>query len=130
MRGDDVRELHRGRYFALHAQVNLADRAPDADYPQWETGEEPAVFNERGVTVATAEDADVEIVVLEGPADPGGRRILETEIRLEDALVVGNAEADDLDEVPWPPGRTRVEVYVNAPANEVDKVTFVLTRAG
>lgn len=121
-------ELYGGTHYALYAQVALWDHGDPNSYPEWFTGEEPAVVGERGVAVATAEDADVAVRVLEAEA-PAGSPVAEGTISVGDeGLDVGNLVAADVAHVEWPGGRTGVRVYTDGAPDEVASVTFVLER--
>jgi hypothetical protein len=86
-------------------QVELGDPLV-ADYPQWQTGEEPAVAIETSVAVATRPDSQggvVELEVWSGPAEP--LPVLRWDghiVRQGEKAVVGNTEGDDLHAVAPP----------------------------
>jgi hypothetical protein len=125
-----MEEVYCGKHYALHYQIALLD-AEQPEYPQWATGQEFAVHSGRGVAVATANDTDIEVLIYksegEGVQDFGFHRLPGTIDVGSLGLWVGNETTADVAQVPWPPGPTQVEVYVNVQAKtEVTRITFVL----
>ncbi len=121
--------LFSGDITAAYAQLGLYD-AQDADsYPQWETGEEPILFGPKGVAVSVQLDAEVSVEV--HTARPVRNRHLIGSGVIEvggGGLVVGNEVAGSYEELDFPPGRIRVEVYGNsAKDQEITSIDFVLT---
>lgn len=125
-----MKEVYRGKHYALYYQIALLD-AEQPEYPQWTTGQEFAAHGGRGVAVATANDTNIEVLVYksegEGVQDLGVHHLSGMIDVGYLGLWVGNETTANMAQVPWPPGLTQVEVYVNAQAKtEVTRVTFVL----
>ena len=111
----------------MHSQVALIDAEADS-YPQWETGEEPAVFGAHGVAVTTANDEDVEIIVCAGDKLTGYLECARGEIEVghQGVLVGGILTEHDTFAVSWPPGPVAITIYVDAPRREARTIVFVL----
>jgi hypothetical protein len=140
--GSTDRVLFRAKVRSAHAQVGLWDAEDRDSYPQWESGEEAIVFGAKGVAVAVAPDAEVDVVVLSGPPvsephlaaadlpisypyliDSGSLQVGNA------GLTVGNEVAGDATPVNWPAGRVEVSVYSNFAAPEsITAVAFVLAQ--
>jgi hypothetical protein len=125
-----MQELYRGQHSVQYSQVALFDAEDVESYPQFQTGQEPAVLGNKGICVATANDTDVEIVIYQGKAElkSEGFEILSGEIQVgNQGLIVGNESTADTAQVSYPPGKTSVSAYVNAKvSSEVTSVVFVL----
>ncbi len=125
-----MQQLYRGQHSVQYSQIALFDAEDTESYPQFETGEEPAVLGEKGVVVTTANDTDVEVVLYQGKADstPDEFHILSGEIQVgSQGLIVGNETTADTAQVSYPSGKASVSVYVNAEnPTEVTNVSFVL----
>jgi hypothetical protein len=118
--------LYAGSVYALHAQVALLDAEGEDSYPEWKTGTEEAVLGPRGIAVATAGDTEIEIVVCSDKENVSGIPCISGMILVGyRGLLVGNVAAANLVRIPWPPGRTSVDVYTDG-IGEVTRVTFVL----
>jgi hypothetical protein len=125
-----MQEIYKGRHSVQYSQVALFD-AEDADaYPQFETGEEPALLGEKGVVVTTANDTDVEVVVYQGKSDsnPDEFHILSGEIQVgSQGLIVGNETTADTAQISYPSGKVSVSVYADAQNSaNVTRVSFFL----
>lgn len=119
--------LYSGSVYALYAQVALFDAEGEDSYPEWETGTENAVLGPRGIAVATAGDTEIEVVVCSDKGDHNGIFCISGEILVgNQGLVVGNVVSANLVQIPWPPGKTCVDVYTNGIGEETICVTFVL----
>jgi len=119
--------LYTGSVYALYAQVALFDAEGEDSYPEWKTGTEEAVLGPRGIAVATAGDTEIEVVVSSGQENVSGMLCISGEIQVgHGGLVVGNVVAANLVQIPWPSGKTSVDVYTNGIGQEVTRVTFVL----
>jgi hypothetical protein len=119
--------LYTGSVYALHAQVALFDAEGEDSYPEWETGTEDAVLGPRGIAVATAGDTEIEVVVCSDKKNLSGILCISGEISVgNQGLIVGNVVAANLAQIPWPPGKTSVDVYTNGVGEEVTRVAFVL----
>jgi len=125
-----MEEVYCDKHYALYYQIALLD-AEQPEYPQWTTGQEFAAHSGRGVGVVTANDTDIEVLVYKSEGEGVqclGVHCLSGTIDVGYlGLWVGNETTADVAQLPWPPGPTQVEVYVNAQAKtEVTRVTFVL----
>ncbi len=127
-----MQEIYKGKHLVQYSQVALFDAEDVDSYPQFETGEEPAILGDKGVAVATVNDTDVEITVYKGTAESGLVHILSGEIQVgNEGLIVGNETTADTAQVSYPPGKTSVSVYVNSQKpNEVTTVVFTLNSLG
>jgi len=129
-------ELFDGRVMAAYAQVGIADAEDPDSYPQWDqqTALGAFVTGERGIAVSAALDADVDVRVLGSwkGDDLKEGEIVEEHLLTSVQITVGNRGVwvgnvtMDFARLWWPPGPTRVTVYVNAPPEDVTAVTFVL----
>jgi hypothetical protein len=112
-----------------YAQIEFSD--PSApDYPQWGTGEEPAVATGTSVAVATRPDVDgdVEIEVWTGPAQPLSALLWEGEIDLAgDDAVVGNTVGNDLHLVQVGRGHHHLQAWGDV-SPLPSRVAFVVNR--
>jgi hypothetical protein len=114
-----------------HAQVALLDPAVPDSYPQWETGEEEAVFGPSGVVVATQSDdsGQVRIQVWSGSFEPDGtwRPVGSGAITVSTGrLEAGSVTGADLREFAVVPGVHRVSAFVHDGNTGPDAVPFAL----
>lgn len=126
--------LRRESVLPLYRQVQFGD-AVSGDYPDWETGEEKAVFTDQQIAVATQDDraGDVQVEVWIEPVgkELEGSQILETEIQIiEGRARFGNGLAGQLFDVSVRPGWHRVRVLVAPTEVEPTVVRFVLSDPG
>lgn len=122
-----IRELYRKSVFPLGSQVALWDQELPELPDDWDEGD-AAVRSSRGIAVATAppEYGDIDVIAVAEDAHPTGKRILTHRIRVgRQGLQIGGIF--DADALPWPPGRLRVQVYVDGPPGMPRQVTFVFT---
>jgi hypothetical protein len=100
----------------LYGQIEIADR--DAvEVPQWETGDEPAVFNDAMICVATRSDADGRVCIVVASDSVkffDKNEIFAGELSLPSGvLVVGNSVASQITEIDLSPATSiAVRVYV------------------
>lgn len=114
----------------LHGQVQFGDALAD-DYPQWETGQERAVFNTQTIVVATRGDweGDVQVEVWIEPTGQNleGSEILDAEVQLVgDVAKFGNLVAGQLFDVGLRRGWYRVRVLVAPTDVEPAVVRFIV----
>lgn len=114
----------------LHRQVQFGDALAD-DYPQWETGQEKAVFNTQTIVVATRDDweGDVQVEVWIEPTGQKleGSEILDAEVQLVgDVAQFGNLVAGQLFDVGLRRGWYRVRVLVAPTDDEPAVVRFIV----
>jgi hypothetical protein len=122
-----MEEIYGGKILAMYAQVALFDAEDGESYPQWETGDERVILGPKGIAVATAPDARIDVRAYSGDGNPGGNKILSAVIQVGNrGLLVGNVAAADITELPWPAGETSIDVYVTGLPDRVDSVMFVL----
>jgi hypothetical protein len=122
--------LRRESVLPLHRQVQFGDALAD-DYPQWETGEERAVFTTQVIAVATRDDqqGDVQVEVWTDPIgeELEGTWILDAEIQLVgETAQFGNAVAGQLFDIALGPGWYRVQVLVTPTDIEPSLVRFIV----
>jgi hypothetical protein len=122
--------VRRESVMPLHRQVQFGDSMAD-DYPQWETGEEKAVFTSQLVAVSTqadqAGDELVEVWIEPIDEELEGFQILDTEIQLVEGMgQFGNGLAGQLYEVELRPGWYRMRVLVAPTELEPSVVRFIL----
>jgi hypothetical protein len=124
-----TQEIYRGKHSVQYSQVALFDAEDVDSYPQFETGEEQAIFGKKGVVVSTANDKEVDITVCEEKSELELFHVLSGEILVgSQGLIVGNETTADTAQVPYTPGKVAVAVYVNAQEkSEVTSVVFVLS---
>lgn len=122
-----MREIMRGKFFALYAQIELFDIESPDDYPEWVTGNETAVINPKGVVVSTLGDTLVNVIVYEGEEVADGTEYISGVIHVgSKGLQVGNVIAESYSLLPWPAGRTMVRVFADTPNGNATRVSFVL----
>ena|ERR671910_3804890 len=114
----------------LHGQVQFGDALAE-DYPQWETGEETAVFDAHTIVVATrgdeAGDVRVEIWIEPTEEELEGLEILDTEVQLVgDMAQFGNLVAGQLFDVDLNRGWYGVRVLVAPTDAEPSLVRFIV----
>lgn len=103
----------------LNAQIMLF-AADGAEFPEWETGEEPAVATDSAIMVATREDLDGDVTVrveTDPTASPEGEKVFERRLSLQTTTVrFGSFLANELAEVELPEaGEYDARVYVDEP---------------
>jgi hypothetical protein len=114
----------------LHNQVQFGDALAE-DYPQWETGEERAVFDTHTIVVATRGDqeGDVKVEIWIEPTEQelGGLEVLDTEVQLVgDMAHFGNFVAGQLFDVSLNRGWYRVRVLVDPTDAQPSLVRFIV----
>ena len=123
-------KIYKGQHLVQYSQVALFDAEDSNSYPIFETGEEAAVLGDKGVTVATANDTEIEIVVYQGKMEsaPSGFHILSGEIQVgKQGLIIGNETTADTAQISYPSGKAAISVYVDSQSpSEVTSVVFVL----
>lgn len=115
----------------LNGQVEMSDPTAN-EYPQWQTGEEPAVGLPQSIAVATQSDADGKVAVEVWTGDLEGkgvnlRPVYEGEFLLtDDHVLVGNTVVNELHPVPLAPGRHRVKVFTSGAESAPNTVYFLV----
>ncbi|MDR6199618.1 hypothetical protein QE374_001527 [Microbacterium sp. SORGH_AS428] len=103
----------------LNAQVVLF-ASEGAEFPEWVTGEEPAVATDSAIMVATREDlaGDVTVRVLVDEVAPQGEKVFEHVLSVPTRSVrFGSFLSGELAEIPLPDaGEYIAQVYVDDPA--------------
>lgn len=115
--------------FSLYSQVAFIDAASEDSYPQWETGLESIVFNQRGVAVATASDQMIKIIVYKGNKAPEHAALcISGEVVIESqGVIVGNIPAATIENVKIEKGRYILTVYTNGNRTSVTEVWFFIS---
>lgn len=112
----------------LYGQVSVSD-VGTVDLPDWGTGDEPAIFSEHAVVVATRSDFDgeVTITILEDDGNVDGQEVFAGEISCTTpAIEVGSIVAANLVRIPLARiGNVRVRVFVE-PAGAPAYVSVLL----
>jgi len=123
--------LRRVRVTAFNGQVELSD--PKAtDYPQWQTGDEPAVALPHSIAVATQSDSggDVAVEVWTNQVEVEGvelRPVYQGEFLLsDDHAVVGNTVGHEFHSIPLSPGRHHVKVFTSGLDGAPKAVYFLI----
>ena len=110
-----------------YAQVSLIS-SDSRDYPQWETGTEPYVFNETGVAVAVETDIKIRVIV-STKSIIDGHLLGSTKIMVgEKGLSIGNELSGDLHQVSWQPGGLNIMIYIDDAKDLPKTVEFVLEK--
>jgi hypothetical protein len=120
-------ELYRGQVLALFGHVGLCDAGDKNSCPQWLGGNAGCVFGPKGVAVAAAVDRMIEIII--NPEDlPQGAIFYRTGIIEvgKSGVVVGNILACMTAQIPWSPGKTRIDIYANDIVGSATQIIFVL----
>jgi hypothetical protein len=121
-----MKEIIRGQFFALYSQIALVDFESSDVYPEWVTGDEPAVMNSKGVAVSALGDSMIEVIVYEGEEKIDGIEVISGVIHVETkGLLVGNEVAGNSVIFPWPAGRTMLRVFAKT-LIEAARITFIL----
>lgn len=113
--------------YVQYAQIALFDVEDRSSYPQWETGEESFVLGEKGIVVATQNDTRVKAIIYCGKEKANGCCIGSGTIQVgNQGLYIGNVVTNDLQEVEWPMGKAKIEIYVNqlAKANIIEFIIY------
>jgi hypothetical protein len=120
-----MREVFRRTVYVMASQVGLYD-VEEGPYPSdWTSDDELAIFGPRGVAVSAPGDEEIEVAVFEGDGNLNGDLILSTEIQVgARGLYVGTVFM--FEELPWPAGKTAVQVYTEGPRGRPTRVAFVL----
>ncbi len=123
--------LFSGEITAAYAQLGLYDAEDTDSYPQWETGEERILFGAKGVAVSAQLDAEISVEVHTVRPVRNQHLIGSGFIEIGAAgLIVGNEVAGTYEEIDFPAGRVRVEVYGNSTTDqEIISVDFLVSRA-
>jgi hypothetical protein len=112
--------LHRFQVLPLHHQVGICD-ADATDVPEWETGQEPLVADQRCALVATRGDlgpVELEVWVGAPATPPPGPLLYEGELLTSGKGVqVGDLVAGDGHLVELAAGRHRLRIYADQPGN-------------
>ena len=123
--------LQRIHVTPFNGQVELSD--PKAtDYPQWQTGNEPAVVLPQSIAVATQSDSDgdVAVEVWTNQVEVKGvelRPVYEGEFLLsDDHAVVGNTVGHEFHSIPLSPGRHNVKVFTSGSDGTPKAVYFLI----
>ena len=120
-----MEELYRASEYVFYSQVSLVDSEDDDAWPEI-ASERPVYSGPKGIVVPAASDSDVERAVLQGDGDPGGVLLFDGEMCVgAEGLEVGSPPLD-MRKIAWPPGRTRVRLYVDGLSEMPHRITFVL----
>jgi len=123
--------LRRVDVTPFNGQVELSDPKAN-DYPQWQTGSEPAVAVPQSIAVATQSDSDgkVAVEVWTNQLEVEGvelRPVYEGEFLLsDDHAVVGNTVGHEFHLIPLSPGRHHVKVFTSGADAAPNAVYFLV----
>lgn len=119
----------------LNAQVVLF-ASEGVEFPEWVTGEEPAVATDSAILVATREDLDrnVTVRVLIDEFAPEGEKVFESTLSLPTptpSVRFGSFLSGELAEIELPgAGEYTAQVYVDDPAGASTVLVLLRRREG
>ena len=120
-------EILREKFLAHYYQIALVDHEDPEAYPEWETGEEPAIASSKGIVVATPIDGYVETIIMNGEGTVHGVEVFSGTIEVGQAgLCVGNEVSASYQVIPWPAGKTNVIAYLISGVENETSVVFIL----
>jgi hypothetical protein len=124
-----MKELYRGKAYAIYGQVALFDAEDTNSYPQWPNEDVSLVFGSKGVAVAAFIDHTIEIFIYQDAMPLKVFYYGSGEIEIGySGIVVGNVVANTIKNLDWPSGKTKVDVYANSPKDNATQIFFVLSK--